>query len=217
MAEHKHTNLTTFNRNLDECRNFRGRSLQTASWPEVQKIQQQCSAEHMLGRTWEGQKGVESKKRNVFVTFLRQRSSKLKVLDSNMTPGRSSRWPALHLQNTSSTNSNNVIFPALSYQQDVTVTHRKRRVLNRLSLLRHNSSATDRREGGGCEKGSSALETRLQFLARAAEVMFWFLGHCLTVSSVWLSSCLVNHQTMIGRAALHVCFAPADLIAGSGP
>lgn len=130
----------------------------------------------LLNTCWEGhekdKKAWSQKKRNVFVTFLRQRSSKLKVLDSNMTPGRSSRWPASHLQNTSSTNSNNVIFPALSYQQDVTVTHRKRRVLNRLSLLRHNSSATDRREGGGCEKGSSALETRLQFLARAAEVMF---------------------------------------------
>lgn len=129
-----------------------------------------------------------------------------------MITGRSSRWPASHLWNRSNANSNNVIFPALSYQRDVTVT--QSRVLARLSLLRHNSSAADGREGRGWEKGSSALESRLRSLARVAEVTFWFLGHCLAVSSVWLSSFLVNGHTM-RRAALFVCFAPANLITGS--
>lgn len=163
----------------------------------------------------------EVKKRNVFVTFLRQKSShftnkKIQGIRPLSDPWKEQQVASLAPSNRSSTNSNNVIFPALSYQQDVTVMQRKRRVLARLSLLRHNSSATERREGGGCEKGSSALETRLRSLARAAEVMFWFLGHCLTVSSVWLSSSLVNSHTM-GRAALHMCFATAKLVAGSRP
>lgn len=113
-----------------------------------------------------------------------------------MIPGRSNRWPASHLQRRSSTNSKDVVFPTLSYQRDVTMMQRRCQVLTQLSLLRHSSSATDRQGGGGCENGSSALETRLWSLATADKVMFWILCCCLAVSSVWLSSSPVNSHTV---------------------
>lgn len=135
---------------------------------------QRCSSEHALGRRmWEGQKSMTSKEQMFFyrsqtkvTTFYKQQ--KKKVLDAYMIPGRSSRWPALHLQNRSSTNSNNVIFFALSYQQNATVTQRKHRVLTCLSLLRHNNSATDRQEGGGCEKGLFCPRNRAAISGKAS-------------------------------------------------
>lgn len=130
-----------------------------------------------------------------------------------MLPERSSRWPASHLQRRSSTNSKDVVFPTLSYQRYVTIRQRRCQVLAQLSLLRHSSSATDRQEGGGCENGSSAPETRLWSLVRADKVMFWILCCCLTVSSVWalpLSTVtlLTRQSCLLWQRDKESCFTP---------
>lgn len=132
-----------------------------------------------------------------------------------MNPGRSSRWPASHLRNRSSTNSKNVVFPTLSYQQDVTTMQRRCQVFAQLSLLRHSISSTDRQERGGCENGSSAPETRLWSLVRADEVMFWILWCCLTVSSMWDWALPLSTVTLLARQSCLLwqrdrqsCFTP---------
>lgn len=125
-----------------------------------------------------------------------------------MIPGRSSRRPASRLRNGSGTNSEEVIFfPGLPSQRDVTVRQRKRRALARLSPLRHDGCAPDGREGGGCEPGSSALETRLRSLARAAEVAFWFF-RSLPYSKLCVTELFPCQQSRCGESCSARVFCP---------
>lgn len=90
------------------------RSLQTASRPEVQKK----ATSVLLNMHWqeghEKDKKARGQKNNKWfwftevIAFCKQQNKRSWI--PCVIPGRSSRWPASHLWNRSSTNSNNTIF-----------------------------------------------------------------------------------------------------------